>query len=60
MLLIIVIYGNGRFPATIYCNDSCDVGPPRSTACWQVITVFLLFAVYSGLMMDGVQSETCS
>ena len=41
---------------------TCD--PPQdhtdSTAWWQVITWYLLFALYNGLMMDWFQFETCS
>jgi hypothetical protein len=41
---------------------TCD--PPQdhtdSTAWWQVITWCLLFALYSGLMMDLFQFETCN
>jgi hypothetical protein len=47
-----------------YCNDNCDVGShkrtQRNTVCWQVITLYLLFILYKGLMMDWFQSETCN
>ena len=42
----------------LYCNDNCNVRSHKkrhkeSTVCWQVITLYLLFVLYKGLMMDG-------
>ena len=38
-----------------YCNDNCDVGSHKKTQNylgWHDITLYLLFVLYKGLMMD--------